>query len=361
MKNRKFLLVTFDYELFLGARSGLVEDCMLSPTRALLEIMNEFNVKAIFFVDTTYLLRLKEQSVTNLACKKDLEKISDQLRGLINDGHYVMPHIHPHWLDAKYLSEIHQYDLSEVKHYRFHKISEAERTAIFDGSMELLYSIIKPQFPDYSIDGFRAGGWSIQPFSDFKPHFLRNGIRYDFTVIPRHYYFTSAQYYDFSTVEEGRTVYRFDEDICVERKDGPFMQFCISCFPIQSYVENIDRIHRKILFKLINDHSHNRGRGQIARVLSEVTPASQKGHPTSDKSSEVASIETMSMVKLPAYQRYLAKEEYMHFVSHPKILSKHNLFTFRQFLKNAVSRYEVISDYRIIANYTQKEKQTATV
>lgn len=361
MKKRKFLLITFDYELFLGARSGLADDCMLNPTQALLEIMNGFGIKAVFFVDTTYLLNLKEQSHKHAACKNDLDRISEQLRRMIRDGHYVMPHIHPHWLDSKYLPGIHQFDLSDVTHYRFHKVKEEERTRLFDESMELLYSIIRPEFPDHVIDGFRAGGWSIQPFSDFRPHFLRHGIRYDFTVIPRHYFFTSAQYYDFSTVKEGAAVYGFDDDVCRENKQGAFAEFCISCFPIQTYVENIDRIHRKILYKLIKDHSHNRGRGQMAKVLTEVKPVSQQGHPTADKSSEVASLETMSMVKLPAYQRYLAREDFMHFVSHPKILSRHNLYTFRQFLKNACSRYEVISDYRTIAMHYLEEKQTVNI
>ncbi|MBK7667512.1 MAG: hypothetical protein IPJ32_09355 [Sphingobacteriaceae bacterium] len=50
------LLFTFDYELFLGKRSGTVENCILKPTDKILELFSKYKVtKAIFFVDTTYL------------------------------------------------------------------------------------------------------------------------------------------------------------------------------------------------------------------------------------------------------------------------------------------------------------------
>ena len=61
----KNLLITFDYELFLGRRSGRPLDCMLEPTKLLLDKLKLYGAKAVFFVDCTYLCRLKEQGKTN--------------------------------------------------------------------------------------------------------------------------------------------------------------------------------------------------------------------------------------------------------------------------------------------------------
>jgi hypothetical protein len=75
----KNLLITFDYELFLGMRSGQPEDCMLQPTSALLAILGQYKTKAIFFVDTTYLCKLKSLSGKHEKCARDLKNISEQV------------------------------------------------------------------------------------------------------------------------------------------------------------------------------------------------------------------------------------------------------------------------------------------
>ncbi|HMT30090.1 MAG TPA: hypothetical protein PKD91_12500, partial [Bacteroidia bacterium] len=195
---QKQLLITFDYELYLGNRSGTVDDCMIDPTNKLVEVMEPFGIHAVFFVDTTYMLRLKAQSVLTEACKKDFEKIASQLRMLVQKGHYVFPHIHPHWLDAEYLEDKNQWRLNNISKYRFHNISEAERTKVFDGSVELLNEIFHSEFPNYKVDGYRAGGWGIQPFEDFLPYFLKNGIKHEFSVLGGIYQYTDAQQFDFS-------------------------------------------------------------------------------------------------------------------------------------------------------------------
>ena len=59
---KKHLLFTFDYELFLGLRTGIVQECMIDPTEKLISLFEDFNVKAVFFVDTTCLIRLKENA-----------------------------------------------------------------------------------------------------------------------------------------------------------------------------------------------------------------------------------------------------------------------------------------------------------
>jgi len=75
MKKEKTLLFTFDYELFLGERSGDVIESVITPTQDVLNILDEYKIKAIFFVDTTWLIKLKELSTIYPACKKKLQHI----------------------------------------------------------------------------------------------------------------------------------------------------------------------------------------------------------------------------------------------------------------------------------------------
>src|SRR5882757_1817531 len=99
---KKSLLLTFDYELFLGKSSGSVQECMKQPTKLLQKVLSRHGVTAIFFVDTTYLLTVEKNAKKYAVCREDLEAVSKQVQELIMDGHYVFPHIHPHWLDAEY-------------------------------------------------------------------------------------------------------------------------------------------------------------------------------------------------------------------------------------------------------------------
>ena len=73
---RKDLLLTFDYELFLGEKSGSVDRCLIEPTNELMRVFDKYRIKnAIFFVDTTHLLRLQEMSEKHNLARHDLLKI----------------------------------------------------------------------------------------------------------------------------------------------------------------------------------------------------------------------------------------------------------------------------------------------
>ena len=60
IENRKRAIITFDYEVFLGRETGTVENCVLKPTEEILKILRANNAKAVFFVDTTWLIFLKD-------------------------------------------------------------------------------------------------------------------------------------------------------------------------------------------------------------------------------------------------------------------------------------------------------------
>ena len=352
---KKNLLITFDYELFLGKRSGQPDDCMLQPTSALATILGQFGVKAVFFVDTTYLCKLKELSGTYPKCAYDLKRIGDQVLSLVDEGHYALPHVHPHWLDAQYLPKTGEFDLTNVDRYRFHNLTVADRRKVFGDSVNILKEIICPKYPNYKINGFRAGGWSIQPFIDFKPVFEEFDIQYDLSVVSGLFQFSTAQIFDFSDAPSS-FVYRFEDNITEEVHDGKFIQIAGSVIKVSSFVDYMDRAHKKMLNVVGLEQDYAKGFGQASQEVAEHTPSSTKGINIFDRTHEVASLEKLSIVKLPLYERYLEENGYLHLISHPKMLNKHNFYILRQFLKNIASKGNLETDYMNIANSYLKQQ-----
>jgi len=344
---RKQLLITFDYELFLGNRSGFVDSCMLEPTIKLMAILKKYGAKAVFFVDTTYLMCLRSQAKTHAVCAADFEKVAAQLCQLVAEGHFVYPHIHPHWLDAVYNPANNQWSLNNTQKYLFQNLTPEQQHQSFDGSVEILKTILHPQFPGYKVDAFRAGGWGIQPFKNFIPFFEKHGMKYEFSVLKDFYQFTDAQYFDFSVTPE-KLIYRFNKDVCVEESAGPYIQYTISSIPVSDIVAMINKIWTKLHFKLTDDHTFHKGEGQPSRILSNVTPANHQGKNLSNSQWERIAIELLTIVKLPLYLRFMEKNHYMHFISHPKMITNHNLSIFDKFLEKVFNKYSIETDFHMM-------------
>lgn len=336
MNNKKNLLLTFDYELFLGKRSGTVEKCMIEPTKNLLSVLNCYKVKSIFFIDTTYLIRLSELDFEK--AKNDYEKIRLQIREIVKSGHYVFPHLHPHWIDAKYIEIDNQWDLSNFKKYRFHTISTSERDDLFERSMNILAPLVKEIDNNYTIDGFRAGGWCIQPFADFYPYFIKHGIKYDFSVLKGLTNFTNAQHYDFTNAPS-KSIYSFANDV-IKEEDGNFYEISISTIRHSEYVHYTSKIVSKFLWKM---GIRSSGKGYAVDVAQ---PGNNNTSKKKNSELEMVSIELLNCAKLNSYLKYFRTNNFMHFISHPKMISTHNLTIFNRFLKKIVEAGDIETDFK---------------
>ncbi len=331
MKNdQRNILFTFDYELFLGSRSGSIQNCLIKPTDLLIQLFENHKINnALFFVDTTYLLRLKQQE--HPACKNDLKIISEQLITLVKKGHSVFPHIHPHWLDAVYDPTENQWALTNYSKYRFHSITASKQEELFTQSVQLLREIIYPHFPDYTINGYRAGGWSINPFADFKPLFKKHGIKYEFSVLKGFKNLSEAQYFDFTNCP-AEPIYKFEDDPCHRSDNGNFTEYCISSIPkTNSFVS---KLWDKYLWK-----TGQRSMGDGYSVTG------MEAMETNGK--EMISVELLSKAKLPSYKFFLKENNYMHFISHPKMLSLHNLSCFDNFLSFAQKNFVLQTNFTL--------------
>ncbi len=330
MTQLKNILFTFDYELFLGKRSGSVNRCVIEPTQKLLDVLSPYKIKAIFFVDTTWLLRLKKITHGNASAKNDYDNVVGQLRYIAKLGHYIFPHLHPHWNDATYVPEINQWQLINYSRYRLHSLDKNEREQCFSDSVAILKEILGP---DYKPTGYRAGGWSIQPFEDFAPLFQQHSVKYDFSVLPGSKRISSAQHYDFSDIKINRP-YTFSTDVAVPGK-GSYTEFPISVLSNTG----INTFSEKVLLKYMSwSGSNNYGDGQSIVVETVEYTGAENG-------TEMVSVELLNAVKLPLYLKFLATNNYMQFISHPKMLSAHNINTFARFIKKAFDTYSIETDF----------------
>ncbi|MBD3636693.1 MAG: hypothetical protein HUJ25_05070 [Crocinitomicaceae bacterium] len=332
MKPEKKLLITFDYELFLGEKSGTVKNCLISPTNELSLKLNEFGIKGIFFVDTLFLWALKSK-LNDSKARQDFEMLKTQLSGLYQQGHYIYPHIHPHWLDAKYQTDSGMWKLSDISKYRFEALSDSEKSQVFSYSDEILKEVLDDN--GYRMDAYRAGGWSIQPFKDFQPFFEKYNIKADFTVLGKAHRNTNASVYDFRTIPVAENPYRFSKSVTIKVPEGQYWEFPISSIEFNSEAFT-NKLVRKVLWKTKAGQNLGDGIGVQFQDMGEV-----------EKSEfEMVSIELLTTNKLKLYLHYLDQNEYMQFICHPKMVSPHNLKMFSKFLTRAFKRYEIISDWK---------------
>lgn len=334
--NKKDLLFTFDYELFLGKKSGSVENCMIKPTKKVVSILNQYKIKGIFFVDCSYLNRLEEVITSHPQAMSDYNKIKVQLLQLIEQGHYIYPHVHPHWIDAIYNSEYNNWNLTNNSKYRMNSLSKEKRDEHFNSA---LLSLKKITNSTCSFDAYRAGGWCIQPFNIFKSLFESNKVYSDFSVLGGSKKEGNTLSFDFRTIKPNSTPYRFDSAVDKQSKNGYYKEYPISSIKLKKN-SLPNKLINKALWRL--PYGKNMGDGISSPFKSSINPIDY------DSSFEMISIELLNINKLNRYKSFLKRNDYMQFISHPKMISQHNLDVLSKFLKYASKKHTINSDWKKI-------------
>lgn len=227
MENKKKVILTFDYELFLGQDTGTAQKCIIEPTNIILDLLKKYNARGIFFVDATYLLKLKETG------HKDLKVIKDQIYRIVKEDHNIELHLHPQWLDA-YKTGENRWSFKSFDRYSLHSLKKNEINRIFNDSIKLLEELIHNGNKKYKLTAFRAGGWAIQPFDTIKKYFNENNIVFDFSVNPGLYSKSgSCAFYDFCDTDTDLDFWRFNDDPCISVKKGKFIEIPVSTLQIK--------------------------------------------------------------------------------------------------------------------------------
>jgi hypothetical protein len=213
------LLITLDYELFFGNRTGTVEHCMLRPLEALKQVVDRHAVKLTLFVDAGYLVRLRKQAADTSALMEDYESISEQLRALTDQGHDTQLHIHPHWEDSLYRDGEWQIDTGR---YRLHDFDPQIQSDIVGDYKQALTEIVGDR-----VFAYRAGGWCLQPFESIRKALVQHGIWLDSTVYFNGYSDDEIRGFDFRHAPK-RSSWRFNADPLKAEDSGRFLEVPIS-------------------------------------------------------------------------------------------------------------------------------------
>lgn len=213
-------LLTFDYEVYFGARTGSAERCLLEPTDALSRVARKHSAPLVFFVDAGYLLALRRSMRNNTHLRQEHDAVCRQLSGLAKEGHELQLHVHPHWEDARWTGAGWKLDLAR---YALHSFAPHEIDDIVRRYLEALREL----GGDKAGRAFRAGGWVIQPFERLRQALRLSGVAIDSTVYPGGHRASKVQPYDFRGAP-GRSRWRFEHDPLVEDPNGHFLEVPIA-------------------------------------------------------------------------------------------------------------------------------------
>ncbi len=286
------VLLTFDYELFLGTKSGTIDNCLIKPTNMLLDILAKHKQQAIFFVDTTYLARMEGIQDTYSQIKRDYRHIRSQLKQIVQQGHILCHHLHPHWLDAQYNESENQWNLSNTRYYKIEDVDDTTKDRLFADSVRILNSILTDAGVKQSIDGFRAGGLCLDALESLLPFLKKYGITKDYSSV--------------KPISEQMELYS-SQDI----QEYPITAITIS---------GLWKIANALCYRMNKHKAHFRPMGDGISSA----PMNKKH---TEKQSYISftlpiSVELLNPVLLRFYILLYKKYQYIHFLSHPKLQSQ---------------------------------------
>lgn len=320
------IYITLDYELFFGPKSGTVDKCIIEPTEKLLKIVDPLNVKIVCFVDSGYLLALEKQMGEYPILRKDYDKIVGQIQKLSTQGHGIELHVHPHWEDCNFDGKNWNIDTTR---YRLHDFNQVEVLDIVSRYSNILEKItgIRPK-------AYRAGGWSAQPFHHIKEALKTNGVLVDSTVYPKGFYLSKNQKFDFCSVPEFKTFYKFSDNLTEEDDNGEFLEI-----PISSYSVSPVFFWKFVFIKLLKQKKHKAlGDGRAIPMAKKNVLKLLLSY-----SNSVVSMDGFKafLIKkaFKAYKNNTTDNDNFVIIGHPKAFSSYSLKQTEKFLKETYKQH----------------------
>lgn len=161
---------------------GTIENNMLIPTDKLLTTFKKYNMKATFFIEAAFLLKLIELSEKHDSLKKQFYMIKQQIKQMVEHGHRVDLHLHPYWLDGLFDGKT--WKIGSYRYRRLQDMPEEDAVNLFFSGAQLLEGIAREVDSTYNVVAFRAGSWCVEPFPIIKKCFKKTKVWIDSSVAP---------------------------------------------------------------------------------------------------------------------------------------------------------------------------------
>ncbi len=310
-------ILSLDYELFFGSKVGTTKACIIDATNKLLSVLDEFKAKAVFFVDATYLLALKNQADFNPCLGDDYKAIVNHIIFLEQKGHQIQLHIHPHWMNSEFKDGCWNINTDR---YRLIDWSQSEATNIIKHSVSELNSHLENK-----VFAYRAGGWCIQPFSHIADALYDCGIVLDSTVYRMGRSQSPSHKFDF-TAAPSLNSWQFDADPCVVDYSGRFIEIPIASMRVSPlFYWNFAAV------KLFGDKSLHDNYGDGLSIKNSKADIFRM---MSRYSNSVVSVDGYKSSLLVAQYKTALKngDNYFVVIGHPKALTPFSLINMREWL-----------------------------
>lgn len=229
----KEIILTLDYELFFGTKSGTVEKCMIEPIDLLIVLFEKYNCKMTIFWDVLHYIKAKE-----LGVKHEVKKLKRSIEKLVQNGHDVQLHIHSHWVDAIYKDK--KWIFPTYEHYNLQSFSKEKILDIVTNAKKTIEDITKQE-----VVAFRAGGWQIEPFEKIKDALAENEIFYDSSVAFGKKQKSSIVNLNFKNYPQD-SVYKFEDTPKVKKSGGSFVEYQIKSIKVPNYIISYSYIKKLI-------------------------------------------------------------------------------------------------------------------
>lgn len=237
MKN---IYLTFDYELFLGAETGTVNNCLHIPMIQLMKVLNKYDIKCTLFVDCAYIYRLSQIKNVSQSLNADFQTIIADLKEYIANGHEVQFHYHPQWLFSNFSDGRWCLDF---EHYGMGDLEEDFLKKTFKDSKQLVEDLL-----NVKMSAFRAGGFTLQDCPYVSDLFTDNGISIDSSVVIDGKYKSSSINYDFKAVPH-KSMWLFSDSVVAEDKAGSFVELPINTHRVTGIYYYLQKVKNYCFFR----------------------------------------------------------------------------------------------------------------
>ncbi len=202
-----YILYSNDYEVYLGGNYYPESEVLIETTERVLSVCEDIGVRMTLFCDLPCLWRYRE-----LGHGQFPDSVDHQLKNMIDRGHDVQAHIHPHWLETEivYNKEgLSKYNFSLSKFLLGNWVPEGGTALqsfcadIFKRAKSYLESLLRPVNPSYRCIAFRAGGYGIQPNTkEIFQALIDTGYLIDSSVVPGMVLSSNVNRVDFTEVPQ---------------------------------------------------------------------------------------------------------------------------------------------------------------
>lgn len=255
----KLLIAIEDDCEVMGNGLGSVAEHQYLPVMKMLELLQRHDVKMTFMVDVAH--RLFLASLTDSLKDRSSGSLWDEMvKQIAEQGQDVQLHLHPQWLDAKKIGQ--HFLLSEQWNLGSYEDSVIER--LVSDAVQFLELLLKPSFPDYHVNAFKAGSWGLQPFAGVARALEKAGI--SMVLGPRHGMYIPEWGVDYRSMPDDGKPYVVSDDVVIPTAEGRLL-----VVPLQPYSPAPWTLLRLMLQMAVRRFSS--GKDDLQYTYSEPIPA----------------------------------------------------------------------------------------